>query len=311
MAFFRILPLLLVLGFAGYAVWDLKIDVVTGPPVPADQLAGQDEGISRAMAQFRAPLAQGDIDATIKDIEASLSVIEREFGANSPEHIQGLSEAAILLSRAGVPDQGEQFMRRAADEARITFTPQHRETALILHDLANLKIANADNGTDPEAIDILREVVATRRAILGPDHEETRGAEISLADALFSAWIVSDEDADSLLLSEAEALVERPVVVDAADNEYALLQARGDRLLYGRILFAQERYGEALTIYDETLTSPEETTNPQIYLVLATVYSEQIMALRHLGRGDEADTLHQTINEQIQSAAAAEPPETR
>lgn len=311
MIFFRFLAVVLVLGFVGYAVWDLKLEQIASTPVPRDELATQNEEISRIMARHQSALAAGADDSALAGLDSSLDVIETEYGPQSPEHIQALSEAAIMVARAGKPDIGETYMVEAAAGARHTYTSKHRETALILHDLANLKIANAGDETDLEAITILREVVTTRRDIIGPDHGETRGAEISLADALFTQWIGTEEEgADSPLLSEAEGLIARPIAVSETDSDYAHLQARGARLLYGRVLFAQERYQEALNVYDETLTTPAETPNPQVYMVLATVYSEQIMALRELGREDEAEELRLAINTQIQEAATAQSTET-
>ncbi|NHK26961.1 tetratricopeptide repeat protein [Parvularcula flava] len=312
MRFFTNLLVLLMVAFCGYSVWALKVDGGFTPPIPRDQLAVATPEITSIMDRHRESLATTMSDNVVPQIDESLQVIADEYGENSPQHIQALSDASIMLAAQARNDLAERYMQEAAAGARVTYGDNHRETALILHDLANLKISNKRTGSTDEAVTILEEIVDTRSRILDADHAETRGARLSLADALFTKWLENpDAGPSSDLLIRAEEMLEKRTAApdetpanqaNAAPDRNQLLQDRAGRLLYARINFAQQDYEQALAAFNETLTGPEETEDPQIYLMLSTAYSEQIASLRHLGREDEAEALRAAINRQIQAA---------
>lgn len=303
MRFFTSLLVLLMVVFCGYAVWDLKIDGGFTPPIPRDQLAGTTPEITNIMDRHRASLATTMSDNVVPQIDESLHIIADEYGENSPQHIQALSDASIMLAEQGRSDLAETYMQEAATGARETYGDRHRETALILHDLANLKISNKSNGNNDEAVTLLEEIVDTRSDVLGPAHPETQGARLSLADALFTKWLSTpDAGAQSDLLVRAQDMLAQRASGQAEEDASQTIQNRAARLLHGRVSFAQQDYEGALAAFNETLTGPEETEDPQIYLMLSTAYSEQIASLKQLGREDEAEALRAAINRQLQAA---------
>jgi len=303
MRFFTSLLVMLMVVFCGYAVWDLKIDGGFTAPIPRDQLATATPEITNIMDRHRESLETTMSDNVVPQIDESLQVIADEYGENSPQHIQALCDASIMLAEQGRSDLAEDYMQQAATGARETYGDRHRETALILHDLANLKISNQRSGSTDEAIVLLDEIVETRTDVVGTDHPETQGARLSLADALFTKWLSNpDAGAQSDLLVRAQEMLARRSSAQTDGDSSQSIQDRAARLLQARISFAQKDYEEALAAFNETLTSPEETDDPQIYLMLSTAYSEQIASLRGLGREDEAEALRAAINSQLQAA---------
>lgn len=305
MRFFTSLLVMLMVVFCGYTIWDLKITAASAfsAPIPQDQLAAATPEVTEIMGRHRDSLATTMSDTVVPQIDESLRVLADEYGENSPQHIQALSEAALMLAAQGRSDLAERYMQAAASGARQTYGDRHRETALILHDLANLKISNKRDASNDEAIALLEEIAATRSNVLGADHPETQGARLSLADALFTKWLSSpDAGAGSDLLVRAQDMLAQNASGETAGNAARSLQDRAARLLQARISFAQQDYDAALVAFNETLTGPEETEDPQIYLMLSTAYSEQIASLKQLGRNDEAEALRAAINRQLQAA---------
>ena len=309
MRFFASLLVVLIVAFCGYTIWELKISGGFTPPVPRDELAVATPAITTIMERHRESLATTMSDNVVPQIDESLQIIAAEYGENSPEHIQALADAGIMLAEQGRSDLAETYMQQAATEARETYGDDHRETALILHDLANLKISNKRSGSNDEAIALLEEIVETRAAILGARHPETQGARLSLADALFTKWLsVPDAGAQSDLLVRAQDMLTQRADLVAEGEASHSIQDRAARLLQARVSFAQRDYEAALAAFNDTLTGPEETNDPQIYLMLSTAYSEQIASLKQLGREDEAEALRAAINSQIQAARVQSQP---
>ncbi len=300
------IPVILMMVFMLYAFWDLK---VTGfkPPVPVDALADKNQEIEAIMADHRESLRTEMSSVVLPQIDESLATIVAEYGEFSPEHNQGLIDAALMLSDNARTDLAQTYMAKAVDVSREVYGTDHRETALNLNDLANLTTdANGQNYSE-EAISYLRQALDIRKNVLTEDHQERLANEVNLADQLFLEWQAkgsSQEDRSGL--DEAASHLEHVIKVhDELGEEANAMNKAGARLLFARVSFYQENYETAATFFEETLAEVSEETDPATYVVLNTSYAEYIVSLMKTGREDEAEKMKLDIVRFIQAAQQA------
>ena len=301
MRFLAIIPVVLILAFAGYAFWDLKFNGFV-PPVAVDQLAERNPEIDNVMAGHRQALANEMSSAVLPRIEESLEAIKDEYGSESPEYNQALVETALMLSESARTDLAKQYMAEAVEVSRVVYGTNHRETALNLNDLATIKTESEGKNFSDEAIGHLREALEIRLITLDKTHPETVASQVNLADQLYLQWQGGTNLEDTTSLDESASLLKQVLETYEADTENALPMSKaGAELLYARVSFAQGEYATAEKHFRSTLAAIAPETDPSIYVILSTSYAELITSVKEQGRAEEAEEMRLGIVKYLQA----------
>jgi serine/threonine protein kinase len=93
----------------------------------------------------------------------------RVLGPDHPDTVKSLEVLALILNKAGRPDEGLALFQQTNDAQLRRWGPEHPNTLLSLNGLA---LAHGRLGHREEAIDLLKRVVALRLRVQAPGHPE-------------------------------------------------------------------------------------------------------------------------------------------
>jgi hypothetical protein len=296
---------LFLVAFMGYAIYDHNMGSnAFTPPTANDVFTPLNPEVAAVLKVHEEALATEMTTAVLPQIDETLELIKTEYGEKSVEYTKALSEVALVISEEGRKDLAIPYMTKALELSRAVYGNQHRETALVLNDLASLKIFNSSNNFSPEAIPLLQEAIAIREDTIGDNHPETYGARMTLADMFFLKWQSAGEDPASPLLDEGIIVAQKANEAIEADPNANTLQYMATGLLWGRFAYAKQDYALAKEVYASALPDPTQIEEPAYIILFEAGYSEYIDALRQTGEDDVADKFTADIQAVLQRATA-------
>ena len=174
-----------------------------------------------------------------------LELMERVFGPEDPDTLNGASNLALALQSKGDYAEAEPLFRRALEGRTRVLGPQHPDTLASVGELAQLL---ASRGELAESERLFRQALEGMERVLGPEARATLGTANSFALLLRSTG--SHAEAERLFRRTLEARErdlgpEHPDTVASLHNLALLLESVGDDAaaepLYRRALEAWER----------------------------------------------------------------------
>ncbi len=199
----------------------------------------------------------------------ALAVRVARLGERHPEVARARQNLGYALTTAGDYAEAAKEFERTLAVYRLAYGESHPSIATTLNNLGRLEITRGDHG---RAAERLREALAMRVALLGSAHPSTQIARSNLAVVLLKLDRLTEAEtlmrevlagtsptsprratplanlADVLRqrgkLAEAEAAAREALVLDRGPGGNPLGEAASLSVL-GRVLAAQQRYGEA------------------------------------------------------------------
>ena len=301
------LSIAFLIGFMGYAIYDHKFgDGAFVAPTAANVLTDPDAEILEIMQVHRKALETEMSNTVEARIQESLQLIKQEYGEVSVQYVKAVSEASLMLVDSNRHDLGMPYMEQALIAARQVYGTDHRETALILNDIATFKIINSTKSFSADASPFLKEAITIRDKVMGPAHNSTYGARMTLADNLYLQWKSTGADPKSPLLTDGILVAKAAVKGMEQDKNANEMQLIGTGMLWARYAFAKEDIALAVEIFANYLPDPTSETTTQEQIVLFDVaYGEYIDALRQTNQDEIADKLIADITSLIGMPASA------
>jgi hypothetical protein len=174
--------------------------------------------------------------------------------------------------------------------SRQVFGSEHRETGFALHDLAMVRNELRQEPFDERVRPLIKEAIAVRSRVVGPEHEETAASEGALAGWLLGLWTrAGNFDPKSHLLVEAERNVAYalPAMERVLGHAYfEVMQMRYPRI---EIALARQEFRRARVLAQDLVRKHERPCNTRAGSRGARQL--EAAALRGLGRAAEAASL--------------------
>lgn len=275
--------------------------------LPANKLLERRETITERVWRRRPDMAQMDEDDLLQLIDTTISEIRDDYGRNSDEHIQAVTESMLVLNDLRRNGLAVRYGERAVEMQRKTYGDKHRATALAINDLANLKIEASETRFSEEAIPLLEEATQIREAVLSPDHLETAGGQATLGEQLFAAWQVAEpETREDALLARAEAALSDATRAYENSGATALLDYHLAKVMIGQIAYAREDYERAASLLEASLPPVAPDSDLQLLFMFERPYTAYVNALLKLERTEEAETFQARVAERLRAAAEAQ-----
>lgn len=282
----RWLRCVLALGLAFAAGCETRIEMP-----PPDSLTVRSEAIRARVESNERLLTRGEPEAQLWRLEAVLNAIAAEYGQKSIELTQATTDTGVMLIAKGDRyDLSEAYFERALALSREVFGTEHRETGFALHDLALVRNELLQEPFAERVRPLIKEAIAVRTRVVGPEHEETAASEGALARWLFDLWTRSGSgDPKSHWLIEAErnlahALPAMERVLGHADFEVTQM-----RYLRIEIALARRQFREARVLAQDLVRKYRRPCNSRANS--RTARDLEAAALRGLGRVEEAARL--------------------
>lgn len=187
------------------------------------ELAKRSESVAERIEAHAADIESNGFESSRAALDQTLRAIRNEYGERSTEVPQAYSDAALMVRQVSGASDAIEYARDWLEACRVSYGPEHRETAYALHDLARMHVLAAPDHYAPEATALYREALDVRRRVLGPEHPETAGSEDSVVEQLIAICTVNRAcPADDPLLTEAVMLNEHSLgVFDSDPVKYA------------------------------------------------------------------------------------------
>ena len=275
----------LALGFA-LAGCEARIELP-----PPDTLTVRSEAIRGRVEANERLLARGEPESQLRRLDAVLDAIADQYGEKSIELTQAASDTGVMLIAKGDRyDLSERYFERALELSRAVFGTDHRETGFALHDLALVRNALGQEPFDERVRPLIKEAIAVRSRVVGPEHEETAASEGALARWLFQRWARDGSgDPKSPLLVEAERNLAHALAAMSRALGHAHFEVMQQRYLQVEIALARRQFRQARVLaqdlvrkYDRPCSTAQGTPDAR---------QLEAAALRGLGRNAEAKRL--------------------
>jgi len=247
-------------------------------------------------------LSMDDLDSAVGHLQAALA----GFMAMGPDAegpaIQATVNLAAAFRRLNRLDEALVLARQAYDDARVVFGPDHRETLLVIN---NLAIVHQARGEWQETEALFRQVLDKRLELHDADDAETLLAHQNLGLSLWNQYRLDEAEPHLRQALEAARRIhghDHPIALQAANGLGALLQAQGksdeaERLLadtlegYRRVL-GQDHHETLITLANlaaviEAAGRPDDAE---------PLYREAIVRFRQTAGPDDRNTLTQMSN---------------
>jgi hypothetical protein len=184
----------------------LGLAVVAGCEAHIEMPAPDTLSVRREAIRDEPLLTRGKPEAQLTRLDAVLNAIAAEYGEQSIELAQATTDTGVMLiSRGSHYDLSEAYFEQALELSRQVFGSEHRETGFALHDLAMVRNELRQEPFDERVRPLIREAIAVRSRVVGPEHKETAVSEGALADWLLGLWTrAGNFDPKSHWLVEAE-----------------------------------------------------------------------------------------------------------
>ena len=257
---------------------------------PPDTLTVRSDEIRGRVESNERLLARGNPEGQLARLDAVLNAIADEYGDESIELTQATTETGLMLIREGDRyDLSERYFERALALSRAVFGTEHRETGFALHDLALVRNELRQEPFDERVRPLIKEAIAVRGRVVGPEHEETAASEGALAGWLLELWTRSaDGSAKSPWLVEAERNLAHalPAMARALGHaHHGVLQLR---YLRAEIALARGQFRQARVLAQDLVNKYQSRCG---WPGTRNARQLEATALRGLGREEEAARL--------------------
>lgn len=283
---FRWSHCVMALGLAIVAGCEARIELP-----PPDTLSVRSDAIRNRVEANEPLLTRGKPEAQLTRLDAVLNAIAAEYGEQSIELAQATTDTGVMLiARGSHYDLSEAYFERALELSREVFGTEHRETGFALHDLALVRNELRQEPFDERVRPLIKEAIAVRGRVVGPEHEETAASEGSLAGWLFELWTRSgDGDPTSHWLVEAERNVAHALPAMERVRGHAHFEVMQMRVLKIEIALARRKFREARVLAQDLVRKYQRPCN--IRAGSRNARQLEAAALRGLGRANEAARL--------------------
>ncbi len=282
----RCLHGVLALGLALAAGCESRIEMP-----PPDTLSVRSDAIRGRVEANEPLLARAKPEAQLSRLDAVLNAIADEFGESSIELAQATTDTGVMLiARGDRYDLSETYFERALELSREVFGTEHRETGFALHDLALVRNELRQEPFDERVRPLIKEAIAVRSRVVGPEHKETAASEGALAGWLLGLWSRSGNgDPKSPWLAEAERNVAHALPAMERALGHVNFEVMQMRYLKIEIALARREFRQARVLAQDLVRKYQRPCNSRTGSRNARQL--EAAALRGLGRGEEAARL--------------------
>ena len=258
---------------------------------PPDTLTVRSEAIRDRVEANEPLLARGEPEAQLWRLDAVLNAIADEYGAKSIELTQATTDTGVMLIAKGDRyDLSESYFERALALSREVFGTEHRETGFALHDLALVRNELRQEPFDERVRPLIKEAIAVRSRVVGPEHEETAASEGALARWLLGLWTrAASGNPKSPWLVEAERNVDHALPAMARALGHADVEVMQMRYLQVEIALARGEFHRARVLAQDLVRKYRRPCSNRAGSRNARQL--EAAALRGLGRTEEAARL--------------------
>ena len=276
----------LALGLAFAAGCEARIELP-----PPDTLTVRSDAIRDRVEANLPLLERGEPESQLWRLDAVLNAIGEEYGDKSIELTQATTDTGVMLIAWGDRyDLSEAYFERALELSREVFGTEHRETGFALHDLALVRNELRQEPFDERVRPLIKEAIAVRTRVVGPEHKETAASEGALADWLLGLWTRSaNGNPKSPWLVEAERNVAHALPALARALGHADHEVTQMRYLQVEIALARGEFRRARVLVQDLVRKYGEPCLSRFGLRDAREL--EAAALRGLGREAEAARL--------------------
>jgi stringent starvation protein B len=276
----------LALGLAVVAGCEPRIEMP-----PPDTLIVRSDAIRDRVESNERLLARGEPAAQLPRLDAVLNAIAAEYGEQSIELAQATTDTGVMLIAKGDRyDLSEAYFERALELSREVFGPEHRETGFALHDLAVVRNELRQEPFDERVRPLIKEAIAVRSRVVGPEHEETAASEGALAGWLLGLWTrAGNGDPKSHWLVEADRNVAHALTVMERVLGHADFEVMQMRYLKVEIALARREFRQARVLAQDLVRKYQRPCGMRGGSRNARQL--EAAALRGLGRAAEAARL--------------------
>lgn len=258
---------------------------------PPDTLTVRSEAIRGRVEANKRLLTRGKPESQLRRLDAVLDAIADEYGENSIELTQATADTGVMLIAQGDRyDLSERYFERALELSRAVFGTEHRETGFALHDLALVRNELRQEPFDERVRPLIKEAIAVRSHVVGPEHKETAASEGALARWLFQLWTrEGKDDPKSPWLAEAERNLAHALAAMERALGHAQVEVMALRYQKVEIALARRQFREARVLAQDLVRKYQRPCNPLEGTRSARAL--EASALRGLGRAAEAARL--------------------
>lgn len=258
---------------------------------PPDTLTVRSDAIRQRVEANERLLTRGEPETQLWRLDAVLNAIAAEYGEKSLELTQATTDTGVMLIAKGERyDLSESYFERALELSREVFGTEHRETGFALHDLALVRNELRQEPFDERVRPLIKEAIAVRSRVVGPEHKETAASEGALANWLFGLWSRSaNGNPRSPWLVEAERNVAHALPAMARALGHAHHEVTQMRYLQVEIALARGEFRRARVLAQDLVRKYGEPCSGRDGSRDARQL--EAAALRGLGRASEASAL--------------------
>lgn len=217
----------------------------------------------------------GRPDESVDAYAEAAELLERGLGPDHPDVATVSYNLGRSLRDLGRLDEARAHLDRALDIRTSTYGPDHPELVSTLQAVGNL---DRRAGRLEKSLELLRRATDISSATFGPEHTDTAKSLVSLSATQFLLGLPGAEESGRRAVR---------ILLESYGPDHRWVAIARDVL--GRSLLEQERWAEALELFDAALATRRRLLGDS-HPETATTLLGRGRALRELGRLDEART---------------------